>query len=49
MHLSTQAQCDPGLATDLHWIVTRQSGRINPKLLNEVTHPISQDFFHLPG
>jgi hypothetical protein len=47
-HLSTQAQCDARLGADLHQTVTRQSGRINPGLLDEETRPTSQDFFHLP-
>jgi hypothetical protein len=47
-HLSTQAQCDARLGADLQRTVTRQSGRINPGLLDEETRPTSQDFFHLP-
>jgi hypothetical protein len=47
-HQSTQAQCDPRLDADLHRTVARRCGRNNPKLLDDGTHPTSQDFFHLP-
>jgi hypothetical protein len=47
-HQSTQARCDPGSDADLHRTVTRQGGKINSKLLDDGTSPISQYFFHLP-
>jgi hypothetical protein len=48
-HQSTQVRCDVGSGTNLHRTVTRQSGRINPEILDDGTHPTSQDFFHLPA
>jgi hypothetical protein len=47
-HQSTQALCDPRSDADLHWTVTTQCERINLELLDDGTHPTSQDFFHLP-
>jgi hypothetical protein len=47
-HLSTQIRCDARSGADLHRTVVRQSGRINPELLDGGTYPTSQDFFHLP-
>jgi hypothetical protein len=47
-HYPTQVRCDAGSGADLHRTVARQSGRINPELLDEETYLISQDFFHLP-
>jgi hypothetical protein len=47
-HQSTQARYNPGSDADWHRTVTRQCGRINSKLLDDGTHPTSQDFFHLP-
>jgi hypothetical protein len=47
MHQSTQDQCYAGSGTDLHWTVARQSGRINPELLDDGTRPTLEDFLHL--
>ena len=47
-HLSTQVRCDTGYGVDLHRIVLGQALRINPELLDEGTHPTSQDFLQLP-
>jgi hypothetical protein len=47
-HQSTQARCDPRFDADLHRTAARQCRRINSKLLDDGTHPTSQDFFHLP-
>jgi hypothetical protein len=46
-HLSTEARCDARSGADLHQTVARQSGRINPELLDGGTYPTSLDFFHL--
>ena len=47
-HLSTQIQCDAGYGVDLHRTVSGQASRINLELLDEGTHPTSQDFLQLP-
>jgi hypothetical protein len=40
-HQSTQVCCDAGSGTDLHQTVMRQSGRINPELLDDGMYPTS--------
>jgi hypothetical protein len=40
-HLSTQVRCDTRSGADLHRTVARQTGRINPDLLDEGTYPTS--------
>ena len=47
-HLSTQARRDAGSGVDLHRTVARRARKINPELLDEGTHPTSQDFLQLP-
>ena len=47
-HLSTQARHDAGLGVDLHRTVAGRARKINPELLDEGTHPTSQDFLQLP-
>ena len=48
MYLSTQVRCDTGYGVDLHRTVSGQATKINPELLEEGTHPTSQDFLQLP-